>query len=251
MRCTLADNLNLMGTARYNLAIRYKRSLINRSNTSSTISLEERKKIPAGWEKVLPFWNHSELSYVNQLAADVHPLVAIPFPNAEPLPDDNGERFFSEYLTITKPRSLKYNEHDICICEQCCQQLSPTKPTLVQQQEAQTNLNRQQARPTVEEQQIIRTARAPAQTVQHHQQYQPIIQQPTFAFQQFVPPLPYFYNTICCPKYERWLSVRLGRPPHDGHCYYRRQQQSMQQQQLCLIVGETEKERKEKGRDKL
>ena len=58
---SLADNLNLAGTARHNLSVRHKRSLIVKEDTrcentaddtsfSLTSRLKERKKIPAGWE---------------------------------------------------------------------------------------------------------------------------------------------------------------------------------------------------------
>ena len=66
MRETLADNFNLVGTAAWNHGIRYKKLL-----TGSFTSLEERKKIPAVWERVVAYWNHSEISYVDRLAAKV------------------------------------------------------------------------------------------------------------------------------------------------------------------------------------
>ena len=89
MRSSLADNLNLCGTARYNLDIRHKLSL----GGGCAVASDNRKKTPAFWEIVTPYLNHSELSYINELArkAGVHTK---PFPNAEVLPADNGERFF-------------------------------------------------------------------------------------------------------------------------------------------------------------
>jgi len=91
MRDTLADNLNLAGTARYNLAIRHKRSLLTPENTAAKNPIEwmeNRKKTPAAWEKMVPYFNHSELSYVNRMAITVG--CTPPFPSAEPLPPDNG-----------------------------------------------------------------------------------------------------------------------------------------------------------------
>ena len=85
MRDTLSDNLHLAGTARYNLSIRHKRHLM-------TLEKTKRSAIPATWEKIVPYWNHSELTYVNKLATAVG--CPPPFPKAETLNNDTGERFF-------------------------------------------------------------------------------------------------------------------------------------------------------------
>jgi len=44
-----------------------------------------------------------------------------PFPMAETLPDDNGEQFFSEYLTETTPKlkGVRHGEHGECLCPLC------------------------------------------------------------------------------------------------------------------------------------
>ena len=112
MRESLADNLNLTSTAHYNLKIRHKQSL-----TGSLTDENTPKKIPAAWETVVSYFNHSELTYINTLAAAVR-LVA-PFPNAEKLPADNGERFFSEYLSWIKAVKPTNDEHDMCLCFAC------------------------------------------------------------------------------------------------------------------------------------
>ena len=121
MRNSLADNLNLAGTARYNLSIRHKRGLVATENPNENpmSSLEYRKKIPAGWDKAVPYFNHSELWHINMLAAAVN--CSYPFPNAEILPPDNGERFFSEYLTDTIPtlKNYRHGEMDECLCHGC------------------------------------------------------------------------------------------------------------------------------------
>jgi len=128
MRASLADNLNLTGTVRYNLAIRHKRALTVDSDpkirepsaspsTRTSITLEERKKIPASWEKVVPYWNHSELQHVNKLAKRIN--IDIPFPHAEPLTPDTGERFFSEYLISRRKFTQKFDENDLCLCLAC------------------------------------------------------------------------------------------------------------------------------------
>jgi len=111
MRTSLADNLNLTGTARYNLGIRHKLRL-------SEANPDQRSKIPAAFEGVVAFFNHTELRYINQLALDVGVSDA-PFKNLEPLPADNGERFFSEYLSWMRKTKPTYDENDQCRCEQC------------------------------------------------------------------------------------------------------------------------------------
>jgi len=102
MRTSLADNLNLTGICRYNLAIRQKLRL-------TLANPETRKRMPAAYEGVLSFCNHTELSYVNRLAEQAGiPHNKLPFKNVETLPPDNGERFFSEHLSWmkeTKPRN--------------------------------------------------------------------------------------------------------------------------------------------------
>ena len=121
MRASLADNLNLAGTARYNLSIRHKRSRASSKNPieNPMSSPECRKKIPVGWERVVPCFNHSELSFVNQLAADVG--CRVPFPYAEVLPEDNGERFFSEHMSIVIPSlsGVRRGEYGECMCALC------------------------------------------------------------------------------------------------------------------------------------
>jgi len=130
MRNSLADNLNLAGTARYNLSIRHKRRFVSSEKSSENTSNQnensvssqlqkQRKNIPVGWDKVVPCFNHSELWYVNKMAEAV--CLPIPFPKAETLPDDNGERFFSECVTITRPslKGVKHGEFGQCLCALC------------------------------------------------------------------------------------------------------------------------------------
>jgi len=122
MRNTLADNLNLAGTARHNLAIRHKRSLVSGENTiekGTSVDPETRKKIPVGWEQVVPYFNHSELWYINNLAAAVG--CTHPSPHAEVLQPDNGERFFSEYMTVTTPtlKNVGHGRWGECLCRLC------------------------------------------------------------------------------------------------------------------------------------
>jgi hypothetical protein len=67
MRNSLADNLNLTGTCRYNLTIRHKLRLT--SNNALGVDFNTRKNMPAAWEGVVPYFNHSELAWVNKQAS--------------------------------------------------------------------------------------------------------------------------------------------------------------------------------------
>jgi len=260
MRNTLADNLNLAGTARCNLSIQHKRSLSARlsgqkiienppnENPMSALSDPEvRKKIPVGWDVVTPYFNHSELWYINNMAATAG--CSFPFPHAEALPLDNGEHFFSEYLTVTMP-SLKGNcgpgELGECLCKLCSAPtpMSPEKnvrivegvePTTTTEitpvmanaatitnttNNVNANSNRQQAR-------------RPRSTAAITDLYQGA----AGAFTPIAPAalipmqwqLPFYYNSIvtpnlfspCCDKYAAWLNIRRGRPPHHPLCSQR------------------------------
>ena len=44
------------------------------------------------------------------------------------LPEDNGERFFSEYITTVNPGAGRYNEADECLCHTC---MSMEKPNFI------------------------------------------------------------------------------------------------------------------------
>jgi len=63
----------------------------------------------------------------------------VPFKGVELLPADNGERFFSEYITWLKGAKVKYDLASRCLCQVCHtstgpsqqqqQQMQPQKPT--------------------------------------------------------------------------------------------------------------------------
>jgi len=115
MRTTLADNLNLTGTARHNMTIRHKISL-----TDEKTSRVLRAKIPAAFEGVVSFFNHTELQHINTIALEAGITQQnLPFRNLESLPKDNGERFFSEYLTRMREIKPKFNDKDRCMCTSC------------------------------------------------------------------------------------------------------------------------------------
>ncbi len=106
MRSSLCNNLNLCGTARYNLAIRHKLTLKNTQREAGS-----RKHMPAAWEDVIPYYNHTELQHVNDIARQAG-ANQMPFANLEPLPQDNGERFFSECIVQVNPINQRYDSLD-------------------------------------------------------------------------------------------------------------------------------------------
>lgn len=245
MRNSLADNLNLAGTARYNLAIRHKRSLIASKNPD----IDQRKKTPAAWERVVPYFNHTELWYVNRLATEVG--CSQPFPKAEVLPHDTGERFFSEYLTSRKQLRVTYGELGQCLCQLCSNspqpepenavvvpqpterredvvanpentvQTTPPRPlpnlsllpnliansinTYAASSDRAPPIQRLQAAPSVPIQRA-RPSIAPLIPMQY--------QLPLYFVAPCFPP-------PCCDKYKQWMTRRVGRPPHHPLCTQR------------------------------
>lgn len=93
MRESLADNLNLIGTARHNLVIRRELRLARMSTDAAT--LNETAKVSAAWECVIACCNHAELQHVNSPAAKcgVNNQL-LPFKGSETPVEDTGERFF-------------------------------------------------------------------------------------------------------------------------------------------------------------
>lgn len=204
------------------------------------------------WEKVPPFFNHSELAYVNGLTM-LAGVRQIPFPNAETLQRDNGERFFSHYMTIIKPTSLPYSVTDMCICLVCKPRIAKAgfvvairlaATTQIENQEAVVIYNRQQQpRPAWQQNNKALTLghgtdyRAtvnirigapttkilPVQMPVQMTQFQPNMQFGSFYYPQvpaycYPPPaLPF----SCCFKHSVWLTKRKGRPPHNVHCVQR------------------------------
>ena len=246
MRDSLADNLNLSGTARYNIAIRHKKKLAQRTRQEnpSQSYLLQRKTIPAAWERQVPYFNHSELWFVNGMAGRLG--MALPFPDAERLQADNGERFFSEYITIFRPAQQKYSASGFCLCPSCHGDKERQSET---SSAATTNAT------------TISTVAPPPQStgpaISQVSQPHSIIPNNSFAFNSapFQPLAPAPFNSIplpffpmqqqphlaamvpyvvppmaCCAKYMHWLLRRVGRPPHDTHCGFRRQQLLRQQQ---------------------
>ena len=83
--------------------------------------MEERQTIPSYFANQPATYNHSELWYINNLACEAG-YAMVPFPEARPLPEDNGERFFGEYWLEEIQRRRKFNSsplNDRCQCDKC------------------------------------------------------------------------------------------------------------------------------------
>ena len=114
MRSSLCDNVNLLGTTMYNTRIRHRLRM-------AATPVDERPNVPAYWANNPTFYNHSELGYINDLAKESG-YPTIPFEYARELPEDNGERFFSEYWIQERARQAAFQSsplNDRCYCDQC------------------------------------------------------------------------------------------------------------------------------------
>jgi hypothetical protein len=243
MRESLADNLNLTGTARYNLHVRFKLELTK----CDRANVRDRAKIPAGWETVLEYFNHTELAFINQLATKAG-LSVVPFPQAEALPPDNGERFFSEYLAWRKQHKPKTDTNDLCLCKGCCpiivegESLPPVHDPAESNEDSRVrnegenqlqvtvcqppDNNNNQIGPSnvVPPQRVTTNAGTTAATIINHQQqfiWNPFVPTPMWINPYMIPPTPGWER--CCRKYTEYCnrSDRRGRPPHDLRCAYR------------------------------
>jgi hypothetical protein len=114
MRTLLCDNLNLIGTAQYNVKIRHQLQMVNRK-------VDDKIRITSYWANQPEIYNHSELMYIQGLAKEAG-LAKLPFEWIRPLPQDNGERFFGLYWVQEVKRRKAYKDsglHDRCCCPQC------------------------------------------------------------------------------------------------------------------------------------
>lgn len=274
-----------MGTAKFNKGIRYKRRLIVARNPNpaavedekgndsiNLLLLESRKKMPAGWEKVLPYFNDSELSYCNTLARNVGIKEAnVPFHHVEPLPEDNGERFFSRFMTVVDPTKLPCSGNDICIrniCKAIANKASTQSLDAPARKEQATTITTAIIVPTTNDNVIIHRQHAGASPTIRRQPHNtagmlghggsnhsvnlpiamapPMHRPPQMMFpfyQQFLPtyyqhhplapmPMQYAPQQWCCPQYTAYkLSAKKGRPPHDAHCQERNRQLVVKEQQ--------------------
>jgi len=217
MREALVDTLNLTGTMRYNLAIRHKLQISRiRDN-----NLRVRK--PAAWETVVDYYNQSELVYVHSLAATLK--IGVPFPDAESLIEDTGERFFSEYLAWLSDANPKQDSNDLCLCEKCT---SVGGPAMIQAPVANitvprpTNVDGPNNVAAVDE--IVLQARREETSVAPQCQFRmPVMLPPPFMLNPFMYQLT--ACPMCCPKHQEYLNRtdKRGRPPHNKQCQHKNQ----------------------------
>jgi hypothetical protein len=117
MRASLCDNLNLRGTAGFNVTIRHRLEMAE----IAAKDMASRPNIPSFWLNYPSHKNHCELVHANELAAAGR-YPEVPFPSARPLPPDNGERFYSEYFIEETERQQSIAGHplnDRCHCTKC------------------------------------------------------------------------------------------------------------------------------------
>jgi hypothetical protein len=215
MHSSLADNLNLTGTARYNLGVQHKLNLMRRN-------MERCKVMPAAWEGVVPYFNHSQLHWVNELA--VAAGVTEPFSNVEKLRKDTGEHFFSEYIVWLNETKPTFDSRDCCLCSDCRLQQSNENDSgdsvVVFCQPAATP-SPTQISPTVTNTTVTNPA-VPHQLPQNRQlpmPHPPTTQAPLFM--PLYPPVMFMHTQMlfCCDIYRAWCNqpFRRGRPPHDHY----------------------------------
>ena len=206
MRESLADDLNLTGTARHNLAMRNKIRLARMT--------EERRKMPAVWEEALSFCNHSELACINRLA--VAAGCEVPFAHVEPLIADTGERFFSEHLSWIKEARPKQNENDLCLCDRCFGNLGDSRPKIMHSPPVPPINNHTNAMSNV--------ATLPNLPAQTQQPPLAMMQQPQLQFNPLwiypPPPQMCWPPAFCCQVYQEHClrTGKKGRPPHAKDC---------------------------------
>ena len=189
----------------------------------------------------MPFFNHSELWYVNNMATQAG--CSIPFPDAEVFQEDNGERFFSRYITETLPGLgvQRHGELGQCLCEICVN--SPSKPAAetmtcvtipaTTNKQSPNNNNNNSTRRTIP-QQVRRLPTTIANPVINNKQAASQVNVAGYPFQsrfQIATLLPmtcqlplYFVPPVlpaCCSKHREWLTRRKGRPPHHPLCSQR------------------------------
>ena len=154
-----------------------------------------------------------------------------PFKRVEKLQNDTGEQFFSQYLSLCKPGIMKHDKDDRCLCQLCCASnsspiLSTNKATTIIAVSKENKLinHRQTVQP------MIVDTLAPAVLLRKTNAASIVALPalPNFVLPAYVPPpyqpIPWHYFTphSCCAKYQAWLEVRIGRPPHDAWCVHRR-----------------------------
>jgi len=196
-----------------------------------------RSVTPAGWETIVPYFNHSELSHVNKLAqqAGIVGMAGLPFPEAEPLMMDNGERFFSEYLSWLKEKKPAISPDDLCLCCSCTgTEIQATRPVdwprfrldgpsnvLVAEEEQQQQTQQQETPqnktnvicPLPTNPFLINMTPSPGWFM--------VPSAPVMWINPYM--MPHTNWNHCCRKHKECCSQldRRGRPPHDDGCRFK------------------------------
>jgi hypothetical protein len=246
MRNSLADNLNLTGTARFNITIRHKMRLVQ----LPTDRVVDRKKMPAAWETVVPYFNHLELQYVNRMAEQAGlSKQQVPFHNVESIVEDTGERFFSEYLEWLNEAKPAFDIMDRCLCDECG--VSSTTSNAIALPLHSPNLGRLHGLSTNNHDDIAVAAPPPPRVILPAPPQQPAIvaRQPPptviampihhhgFHQQPFASPWMFPQVTYCCERYRVWYNQlrRRGRPPHEIGCPFHNRRASEKQNQIQTL----------------
>mgnify|MGYP000608829467 CR=1 FL=1 len=228
MRESLADNLNLTGTARHNLSMRHKLRLSRMSRLTDE-NTAKRSLTPAGWETTVDCYNHSELNYVNKLAKAAG-ISNVPFPQAERLPLDNGERFFSTCLAWLKRVKPKQDLNDLCLCSACS---ASGTSSLTETITATTQEPRREEEIPVDGPSNVAPPEAPqpttnaiipaAPTIPNSYFAAPWFQMPQAPVLWINPHMPSPNWNQCCRKCREHMGRfdKRGRPPHDCDCRFR------------------------------
>jgi hypothetical protein len=187
-------------------------------------TMVSRSKIPAAWETVVPYYNHSQLHQVNNLATKCG-VDEVPFKAVEILVKDTGERFFSQYLDWLVSEKPKVDSADLRLCSVCLpnEEASTKAPTcsvvITQALDQQPPAGDQDQ----EVSNVMAAEKIPSPTEMQICQ-QPVLPlfptNPPFWFNPFMM-LPSATNSpFCCKKYREYCfqSDRRGRPPHNHYC---------------------------------
>jgi len=226
MKAELADILNLMGTARWNVKVRWQLYMAG-------LPPEQRPNCSETWMLIPNFWDHSELKRINDMAVRAG-WTDLPFPYVRDLPADNGERFFSEYFQQQKSRSGLQDHplNDLCPCPQCKTNLSTPRMHGTQNTTAAT-VTRARVIPATRVAPVTPRGAVMHQTHQQLPHLLPIMplqhvfqRPPGDPFPWHTARLPWpIPNTrpkpqhqVCCIPYYNWTmqkGIVKGRPPHD------------------------------------
>ena len=251
MNASLCDALNLTGTARYNLAIRHRIYI-------GTLPPSERGNLTLEYERIPSFYNHTRLKFINEMAKKVG-WDKEPFPFARPLPEDNGERFFSQYLAQHKQRVKTFPEHpdnSRCQCNNCAKnpralhtqgplensiqtiRLAESPQEIIQAPQQQIQVPAQVPVQLPAPVRVpVTVARGPPQSVGMQQLYRGPMHYGIPNYTQTLVPIynpythkkkrPKIQKEPCCPPFVWWSCnpCRDGRPPHAEWCHVRIEQQ--------------------------